>query len=74
MRLIHVLKNNQEQATAAWIDHLKNLRIEDMIQQLARQDKNFENALQQLNELKIFIGDPEHILRSEEHTSELQSR
>lgn len=64
MRLIHVLKNNQEQATAAWIDHLKNLRIEDMIQQLARQDKNFENALQQLNELKIFIGDPEHILGS----------
>lgn len=64
MRLIHVLKSNQEQATAAWIDHLKNLRIEDMIQQLARQDKNFENALQQLNELKIFIGDPEHILGS----------
>ena len=54
MRLIHVLKSNQEQATAAWIDHLKNLRIEDMIQQLARQDKNFENALKQLNELKIF--------------------
>ena len=50
MRLIHVLKSNQEQATAAWIDHLKNLRIEDMIQQLARQDKNFENALQQLND------------------------
>lgn len=64
MRLENVFKSTQEQATAAWVDHLNNIRIEAMIDQLVQQETNFRSSLSQLTLLKAFIDSPEHILGS----------
>lgn len=59
-----VLKDAQQQAIAAWIDYLKFVRIKEMTETLAKQDINFENAMEELQKLRDFIGDPSHILGS----------
>lgn len=62
MELVKEAKRTQEQAVAAWIDHLNVLRFNEIVRQLANQDINLENALSELQRLRLFIFSPEHIL------------
>lgn len=64
MNAAQILKSSQEQASAAWIDYLNQLRLNELLAKLSAQDINLENALKELRELKNFIGDPDHILGS----------
>ena len=64
MNAAQILKSSQEQASAAWIDNLNQLRLNELLAKLSAQDINLENALKELQELKNFIGDPDHILGS----------
>ena len=58
-------RSTVDKATAAWIDYKNQLRLYDLCSRLFNQDLNLENALAELNELKSFIADPEHILGNE---------
>ena len=58
------IEHTQEQAIAAWVTVLNQIRINELIAKLRQQDVNLEEALAALAELKEFIGDPEHILGS----------
>ena len=64
MAVKKVLKYTQEQAGAAWINYLRVLRTETLLEKLADQDCNIQKALKALDEVKIFIADPSHILGS----------
>lgn len=64
MEIIKETKSTQEQAVAAWIDYLNIIRFNRIVQQLARQDMNLDNALLELQRLRLFISAPEHILGS----------
>ena len=55
---IKVLKSSQEQASAAWANHLNQLRFQDLAQRLAKQDINLEQALSELQKLKAFVAEP----------------
>ncbi|EHL16181.1 hypothetical protein HMPREF9629_01437 [Peptoanaerobacter stomatis] len=58
------LKSSQEQAVAAWITHINQLRLNELIDKLNRQDINLEDALKELAEIKQFIAVPKNILGS----------
>lgn len=62
MNAAQILKSSQEQASAAWIDYLNQLRLNELLAKLAAQDINLENALDELQKFKDFIGNPDHIL------------
>lgn len=62
MDAAQILKSSQEQAVAAWINHLNQCRLNELLAKLAAQDINFEQALAELQKFKSFIGDPAHIL------------
>ena len=57
-------KNTPEQAVASWIDHLNQLRLNELLGNLKAQDSNLAGALEELQELKDFVASPEHILGS----------
>lgn len=61
----HVLKSSQEQAIASWIDHLNQLRLTELIEKLAEQDTNLDDALSMLQKVRDFVGSPQNILGSE---------
>ena len=56
------IKRTQEQAVASWIAFLNQTRLDELIRRLNLQDMHLEDALQQIQVLKEFIGDPSHIL------------
>jgi hypothetical protein len=58
------VKSTQEQATAAWINHMNQVRVETMMENLRQQDLNLEGAMKELAELKSFVGNPNEILGS----------
>lgn len=58
------VRSTQEQAVASWITYLNQCRLDELIEKLNQQDRNLEDALRELGELKAFIADPEHILGS----------
>ncbi len=62
MNVSQIAKSTQEQAAASWIDHLNQLRLDRLIARLAAQDINLGGALEELQKLKDFVGDPLHIL------------
>lgn len=64
MDIKRIIKNNQEQALAAWIDYLRVLRMENLLDKLSLQDCNLEKAVKALDEIKRFIAEPDHILGS----------
>ncbi len=64
MAIKKTFKYTQEQAGAAWINYLRVLRIETLIDKLENQDCNIQKALNALNEVKTFIANPSHILGS----------
>ena len=43
-----VMRNTQEQAVAAWVGYLNQLRIDGLIESLRSQDKNLETATEEL--------------------------
>lgn len=59
-----IVKSTQEQAVASWIDYLNQLRLDEFIAHLNSQDISLESALAELEKLKQFVGNPEHILGS----------
>lgn len=50
-----VAKSTQEQAVASWIDHLNQLRLDELISSLTKQDANLEESLKVLAEFKLDI-------------------
>lgn len=50
-----IVKHTQEQATAAWINTLKQMRIDTMLQDFLKQDLNLESALFSLSNAKTRI-------------------
>lgn len=64
MDISSIVKSTQEQAVASWVDYLNQLRLDELISNLTKQDINLEGALQELQKLKDFVGDPTHILGS----------
>lgn len=59
-----IIKSTQEQAIAAWNDFLCFTRLRELSEALAEQNVNYQNALEQLEELIDFVKDPSHILGS----------
>lgn len=57
MGLRRVLKTDQEQAVAAWIDYLNQVRFTDLINALNRQDGNLQDALDSLRSTMDTIKD-----------------
>ena len=64
MDVSQIAKSTQEQGVAAWVDYLNQLRLNELLEKLASQDINLEQALAELQKFKDFIGDPAHILGS----------
>lgn len=60
-----VVKTTQEQATAAWIGYLNQIRIQTMLDEWSKQNGNLERALGELQKIKNFIGNPRAILGSQ---------
>lgn len=61
----NALKSSQEQAVASWIDYLNQLRLSSLIEKLAEQDVNLEEALLMLQKIRVFVDAPQNILGSE---------
>lgn len=49
MKAEKVLKSSQEQAVAAWIGLINQMRIDDLIENLNRQDQNLDSAMESMN-------------------------
>lgn len=64
MEILQILKSTQEQAVASWIDNINQLRLDELIANLTTQVTNLEGALNELQLLKDFVANPEHILGS----------
>lgn len=62
MEASQIAKSTQEQAVASWIDFLNQLRLNEFVRKLLAQDINLEDALRELQKLKNFVANPEHIL------------
>ncbi|GHS94379.1 hypothetical protein AGMMS50276_06910 [Synergistales bacterium] len=55
MSVSQIFKSTQEQAAAAWIDRLNQLRLNELLSKLASQDVNLKGALEELNKLKFSV-------------------
>lgn len=58
------VKSTQEQATAAWVSFLNQVRFEEYIAKLEAQDLNLQKALEALEEIRNFLANPQNILGS----------
>ena len=58
------ITRTQEQATASWIQFLYNQRLATVVKAFNEQDINLEAAIDELNKLKEFVADENHILGS----------
>ena len=56
MDVAKIIKSTQEQGVAAWIDYLNQLRIQELLSKLAAQDMNLEQALAELQKMKVNIA------------------
>lgn len=54
----------QEQAVAAWITNINQIRMDELGAALRAQATNLENALTEVGKLKDFVGNPDRILGS----------
>jgi hypothetical protein len=57
VNISQVLKSSQEQASAAWIDYLNQLRLNELLSKLAAQDVNLKSALQELQNVKTILAE-----------------
>ncbi|GAA1119769.1 hypothetical protein [Nesterenkonia jeotgali] len=46
----NLAKSNQEQAVAAWVNHLNQIRLDTLLSSLRRQDTNLRDALRSIDE------------------------
>lgn len=51
-----IIKSTQEQGSAAWIDYLNQLRLNELLAKLAAQDINLKDALAELQKMKADIA------------------
>lgn len=51
-----ILKNAEEQGFAAWVDYLNQLRLNELLAKLTAQDINLEQAIAELQKMKIDIA------------------
>ena len=56
MEIGKVIKSTQEQAVASWINYLNQVRIDRLMEALAREQDNLETALNTINETLSTIG------------------
>lgn len=56
MEVSQIVKSTQEQGVAAWIDYLNQLRLNELLAKLAAQDINLEQALAELQKMKVAIA------------------
>lgn len=57
-------KSSFDKASAAWVEYKNKIRFYEMCSRVFQQDGNLESALKELNVLKRFIAEPDHILGS----------
>lgn len=55
MDVADIIKSTQEQASAAWIDYLNQLRIDELVAALSKQDENLSAAVAELMQAKLQI-------------------
>ena len=60
----NTIDNITVQGIGGWVDGINQMRIEKYIENIRIQDINFENAINELNLARGFLGSPEHILGS----------
>ena len=51
-----IVKSSQEQAVAAWINQLNEIRLNELLVRLSTEDVNLEQALEALNAAKLDIS------------------
>lgn len=56
MDVAQIAKSTQEQATAAWVDYLNQLRVSELLAKLSSQDINLKLALAELQKMKVNIA------------------
>ena len=56
MDVAQIVKSTQEQGFAAWVDYLNQLRLNELLAKLAAQDINLEQALAELQKMKVDIA------------------
>ncbi len=56
MDVAQIVKSTQEQGFAAWVDYLNQLRLNELLAKLATQDINLEQALVELQKMKLDIA------------------
>ena len=49
MKAEKIVKSSQEQAVAAWVGLINQMRINDLIENLNRQDQNLDSAMESMN-------------------------
>lgn len=57
MDAAQILKTSQEQAVAAWVNSLNQKRLDELTAKLLSQDGNLEQALSELQTMKINVAD-----------------
>lgn len=55
MDVSNIIKSTQEQASAAWIDYLNQLRIDELVSALSKQNDNLAAAVTELTQAKLRI-------------------
>ena len=56
MDVAQIVKSTQEQGFAAWVDYLNQLRLNELLAKLAAQNINLEQALAELQKMKMDIA------------------
>lgn len=56
MDAAQILKTSQEQAVAAWVNFLNQMRLNELLARLTAQDINLEQALAELHNMKVEIA------------------
>ena len=56
MDVAQIVKSTQEQGFASWVDYLNQLRLNELLAKLAAQDINLEQALAELQKMKINVA------------------
>lgn len=55
MEAAKIIKSSQEQATAAWVDYLNQLRLNELLEKLSAQDANWQATMEQMRDLKASV-------------------
>lgn len=56
MNIKRVMKSNQEQAVASWINYLNQVRLDRLVDAISRQDQNWEQVVKTLKESLSMIN------------------